>query len=271
MEQELTAEEKWNKATLANNFIFYKVMRSHPEECKHLIEMLLKLKIQKMEMRSEEVIAIDHDAKSIRLDVYVKDESKMYDIEIQIADTLELPERARYYAALMALDSLKEGDDYKNLRDGHVIFLCMKDIFHQGLPVYTFENVCNEDNITKLNDRDYKHFFIAPLCARMAKDKETKDFFEFLISSSVKNKFTSKLSKYVEDAKHNQQWRHEYMTYERLQNIMIRYGKDLKAMEDAENMLKKQYPVNDISEITGLPLEKVKEIAEQLVAVPEKQ
>ena len=44
MEQELTAEEKWNKATLANNFIFYKVMRSHPEECKHLIEMLLKLK-----------------------------------------------------------------------------------------------------------------------------------------------------------------------------------------------------------------------------------
>ena len=144
MEQELTAEEKWNKATLANNFIFYKVMRSHPEECKHLIEMLLKLKIQKMEMRSEEVIAIDHDAKSIRLDVYVKDESKMYDIEIQIADTLELPERARYYAALMALDSLKEGDDYKNLRDGHVIFLCMKDIFHQGLPVYTFENVCNE-------------------------------------------------------------------------------------------------------------------------------
>ena len=138
MRQELSAEEKWDKATLADNFIFYKVMRSHPEECKELIEMLLKVKIQKMEMHNEEVIAIDHEAKSVRLDVYVKDVSKMYDIEIQVADTMELPERARYYASLMALDSLKEGDDYKKLRDGHVIFLCLKDIFHQKLAKSNF-------------------------------------------------------------------------------------------------------------------------------------
>ena len=27
----LTPEEKWEKATIANNFIFYKVMRNHPD------------------------------------------------------------------------------------------------------------------------------------------------------------------------------------------------------------------------------------------------
>ena len=40
----------WKKATLANNFIFYKVMRNHPDACKHLLEMLLNIKIKRMKM-----------------------------------------------------------------------------------------------------------------------------------------------------------------------------------------------------------------------------
>ena len=47
---ELTPEQKWEQATLANNFIFYKVMRNHPDACQHLIEILLNVKIEKMEM-----------------------------------------------------------------------------------------------------------------------------------------------------------------------------------------------------------------------------
>ena len=39
--KELTPEEKWEQATLANNFIFYKVMRHHQDACKQLLEMLL--------------------------------------------------------------------------------------------------------------------------------------------------------------------------------------------------------------------------------------
>ena len=37
--RELTPEEKWEQATLANNFIFYKVMRHHPDACKELLEL----------------------------------------------------------------------------------------------------------------------------------------------------------------------------------------------------------------------------------------
>lgn len=76
MSENITAE-KWESLTLANNFIFYKVMRHHPDACKHLIEMLLGIKIEKMEMRNEETIDIDHDAKGIRLDVFVKDVNRM--------------------------------------------------------------------------------------------------------------------------------------------------------------------------------------------------
>ena len=59
-------EQKWEKATLANNFIFYKVMRYHPEACQKLLEMLLNIKIQKMTMNNEETIDLTATALSIR-------------------------------------------------------------------------------------------------------------------------------------------------------------------------------------------------------------
>ena len=163
--------KEWKKATLANNFIFYKVMRHHPEACKYLLEMLLNIKIKRMKMSNEEIIEIDHDSKGIRLDVYFTETKRMHDIELQIINTHELPERSRYYSALMDVDNLKPGEKYNKLKDSHVIFICLEDVFNNKLPINTFENICLEDGITKLNDRSYKHFFIAPRCAKMLDDK----------------------------------------------------------------------------------------------------
>ncbi len=265
---ELTPEQKWERATLANNFIFYKVMRHHPDACQHLLEILLGIKILKMTIANEEVIDVDHDAKSIRLDVYVKETERVYDIEIQVVDTKELPERARFYSSAMDLDILTAGQDFKELPDSHVIFICMEQLFESGLPVYTFENLCLEDKKTKLNDRSYKHFFIAPTCATMIKNKEAKSFFEFLISNKAQTSYTSDLSKYVADAKRNTQWRLQYMTVERLERYAFKNGLEQgaqqKAVETATNMLKKNYPTADISEITGIPLDKVLELQKQI-------
>ena len=260
-----TPQEVWNKATLANNFIFYKVMRHHPDACKKLIEMLLNIKIRKMEMHNEETIDLDHDKKGIRLDVFVKEARRMHDIELQVVNTKELAKRARYYAGLMALDSLQDGDPYKKLRDSHVIFICMKDIFEDKLPVYTFENICKENGKTRLNDRDFKHFFIAPTCAKMLEDGELRAFFELLISNKPGSTFTSDLKKYVDDAKKNMQWRHQYMTYLRQRAYDLEEGKEEgrneKAVEDAILLIKKYKatPESAASDV-GAPLNKVLEV-----------
>ena len=264
----LTPEEKWEKATLANNFIFYKVMRYHPDACKHLIEILLNIKIERMEMHNEEVIDIDHDSKGVRLDVFVKDTGKIFDIEMQAADTKELPERSRYTQALMDLDTLKSGQTYKNLKDSHVIYICLDDIFESGLPIYTFEYICHEDGKTKLNDRALKHFFIAETCAKMIGNKEIRSFFEFLISNKASNKYTSDLGKYVSDAKHNMQWRVQYMTWERQQAYAreegIAIGEQKKAIEAAKNFLKMNVLTTEqIAKGTGLSVDEVKQLAEE--------
>ena len=55
-------------------------------------------------------------------------------------------------------------------------------------------------------------------------------------------------------------------TYDKEEGIEIgrEKGRNEKAVEDAENMMKKNYPVDDICEITGLSLEQVLELKEKV-------
>lgn len=90
----LTAEEKWERADLTDSFIFYKVMTENPDACRRLLERLLHVSIEKIEILGEKSLGIDSESKGIRLDVYVKDEERVFDVEMQVKNTGELPERA---------------------------------------------------------------------------------------------------------------------------------------------------------------------------------
>ena len=68
--EKLSPEQKWEKATIANNFIFYKVMHNNPDVCKELLEILLQIKIDHITMHTEETIEVDYGKKGVRLDVY---------------------------------------------------------------------------------------------------------------------------------------------------------------------------------------------------------
>ena len=263
----ITYEERWENLTLANNFIFYIVMRHHPDACKHLIELLLGIKIDKIEMRGEETVSVDLTSHSIRLDVYVKDTDRIYDIEMQTINTYDLPERARYYQGVIDIDNLKPGEKYTKLKNSHIIFICLDDIFKNGLPFYTFENLCLEDNSIRLNDRAFKHFFIAENCVKITGNKEMQEFFEFLLSNKSSNGFTSDLGNYVEDAKHNTRWRQQYMTWERMQTYARDEGSLEKAIEIAENLLKMNLGTPEqIAQAVNLPLEQILSIKENLLA-----
>lgn len=150
----------------------------------------------------------------------------MFDIEVQVADTLELPERARFYQSIMDIDSLKSGAPYSALKDSHVIFICLSDVFKRELPVYTFENRCAENPEIVLGDRSWKHFFIASNCVKMLQNEEQKAFFELLTTNKAETSFTNRLKAFVDDAKQNTQWRVQFMTWERQQHYAYENGKE---------------------------------------------
>ena len=165
----------------------------------------------------------------------------------------------------MDLDTLKAGEKYRDLKSSHVIFICMEDIFDNDLPVCTFENICIEDGKTKLNDRAYKHFFIAKKCAKLVEDEEVREFFEFLVSNTAKSKYTKTLEDFVTDARHNMQWRFQYMTWERQRAYDFDAGAQARSIENAKNLLRMNLlSPEQISQAVSLSLEEVLSLKEEL-------
>ncbi len=200
--------KKWEDLTLANNFIFCKVLEENPDVAKELLELLLDIKIDRLERpQSEKQFKTDFVSRGIRFDVYVKDgNGRSFDIEIQTTRKTNLIKRARYYHGLMDVDALHSGIDYNFLKDSYVIFLCLGDVFGYGLPVYTFQKTAKEDSSILMNDGTTTVFFDALNYDKM-KSEKVRSFFKFLCGLNIKDNFTEKLSALVERLKVNAQRR----------------------------------------------------------------
>ena len=267
--QVLTPEEKWNRATIANNFIFYKIMHNNPDVCKELLEILLQIKIDHIDMKQEEQIAIDYGKKSVRLDVYAVGSSKAFSLEMQATDTGELPERSRYYQGVLDVSELNSGATYAELKDGFVIFICVPDVFGKGYAKYTFENLCVENPEIKLNDRTYKYFFIARNYDKILDEKQ-KAFLKLVMSNESTSDFAEKISKLIEDAKRNTQWRKQFMDLEIEKKYAFKEGEakgsEQKAIEDAITLIQKYKATPEqAAKDVGAPLEKVLEMQNRII------
>lgn len=271
---ELTPAEKWERATLADNFIFCKVMTANPDLCKELLELLLNIKIERIEIPvAERSFKVDYDSKGIRFDVYVKDGTgRCFDIEIQTTNRTNLAKRARYYQGLMDVDSLVSGADYSELNESYVIFLCMEDAFGNGLPVYDFHQVCKQDSEVLLNDGTHKVFFNASKYDKMPTES-LREFFKFLNGLNAASDFTDQLEQKVRYAKTNAQWRHRFMTWEQEMRIQVKEKSEQLAKEMAKDLANEMVEdrVNamraDIEkEAKEMAVEKVEETAKKLIA-----
>ncbi|MBQ8014221.1 MAG: Rpn family recombination-promoting nuclease/putative transposase [Treponema sp.] len=263
-----TKTKSWDELTFADNFLFCKILESEPEICRQLIELLLDIKIDHLEIpHSEKTMRELPGAKGVRFDVYTKDDNRIFDLEIQTTDTKNLPERTRYYQSIIDMDNLQKGENYKNLKDSYIIFLCLTDIFNKALPVYHFENLCLQDKGIKLNDRAYKVFFNAESCDKM-KDGRKRDFFKFLKGEKAVSGFVKSLEEKVEFAKKNMEWRRNYMTWE--QEILYQRseafeeGAQQTAIANAKNALAIGLNAEQVSQITKLPLEQVLALKEEV-------
>lgn len=264
--------KSWNELTFADNFLFCKILESEPDLCRQLIELLLHIKIDHLEKpQGERTMQETIDAKSVRFDVYTRDDKRIFDLEIQTTDTKNLPKRARYYQSIIDMDNLSKGENYTKLKDSYVIFLCLTDIFHRGLPVYSFENICCENHKIKLNDRTFKVFFNAIECDKL-KSEEEKNFFRFLKGEKAETGLSRCIEEKVEFAKKNSLWRKQYMTWQQTideeKEIAREEGREEgareKAIANAKNLLNDNIAPEQVSKWIGLPIEQVIVLKDEL-------
>jgi len=209
--------------TFTDDFMFGTVMKNKAV-CKGVLERLLHIKVGKIEYPSlQKTIAPFYESKGIRLDVYVAEPSRVFDIEIQTSILPDLPKRTRYYQSLMDVDNLLRGQSYAELKDSYVIFICTQDPFGKGLPVYSFENTCREDNALFLGDKSYKIFYNVSAYGK-EKDDELHALLQYLCKKQATSHFTKTIEGLVETTKNNDKFRSLYMSLNIREDDLRREG-----------------------------------------------
>ena len=259
--------KSFDELTFADDGMFQAVMKN-PELSAELVERLLGVRVKQVEYPElEKAIEPYYTSKGVRLDVYLKDEDKAIDVELQTYPQKALGKRMRYYQSMVDCDCLMKGQPYTKLRESYILFICKFDPFRDaakngyGLPRYTFQNICVEENSVNLDDKCSKVVYNAS-AYKSVEDPKVRALLRFIQTDEPgEDDFSKRLSEFVARVKENEKFRKEFADMNLHDfDIMTEAAEEAtqqKAVEDARNMLKKNYPTSDIAEITGLPLEQV--------------
>ena len=276
--------KKWEDLTITDDFMFCKVM-SDPDICKELLEILLHIKIERLEFQEpQKSFKLTSESRGIRLDVYVKDSNRIFDIELQTTNERNLELRTRYYQGVMDISELEKGEFFSNMKESYIIFICMFDPFGADMPIYTVKQTFAENDKLIFNDKTHKIFYNVKAFEKIANDVETKAFLEYLCKHQPTSKFTDTLERAVYRNRNNQNWRKDYMTLaydlslaaekafengfsageERSRNEGISIGLSQGAreakIETAKKFLAMGLSVEQVADGTGLSVEEIEKL-----------
>ena len=273
-------QETFEKIEFTNDFMFRKVMED-PKICKRMLEILLDIKIDHIEnLTSEFTLQNIYNGRGVRLDVYVKDSTRVFDVEMQTSVKGDEGLRARYYQSEIDMKILNRGESYRKLKESYVIFLCTQDPFGYGLPIYTFKNLCIQDNSIKLNDRTFKYFFNASAADKIQGNEEVKNLLSYISTNVPKSAFTQEIEDEVKASSNDSEWRKGLMTFEMIleekkqegfaQGIErgreegIEQGAYNKSLETAKMLIADNIPLETVVKYTDLPLEVIMKLEDNV-------
>ena len=277
-----------DELTFTDDGMFQAVLHD-PKICAELIEKLLHVKVNHVDYpKLEKPIAPYYSSKGVRLDVYLKDNNKVIDVEMQSSPQEALGKRTRYYQSMVDIDSLLKGQDYTELKDSYILFICKTDPFedkdknHYDLPCYTFRNICTKNPNVELDDKSLKVIYNASAYKKESNEK-IRGFLQYVYTNDPgEDDFSKRLSKMVERIKNEDKFRREYAAmnlHDRdIQraakregiaegiSVGIKQGSQQKAIENAMNFLRmKVLTIEQIAQGTGLSVEEVNKLAKEIL------
>lgn len=181
-----------------------------------------------MTAETEKVLIPALLSKSVRFDALFEDDDAWFDIEMQVDSEADMPLRIRYYQASKTITSLNSGDDYRDLKPGYVIFICMFDYFQKGEAVYRFQNL--EENLhLPLNDKQFT-IILNLTCSEEKIPEILRSFYRYVNHGDAgEDAFTQRIKHLVDRANESAE----------VQN-MITYAGDVAAKEKKLEAMMKQ-------------------------------
>ena len=217
-------------------------------------------------------------SKSVRFDALFEDDSIWVDIEMQVESEADLPLRIRYYHASKDVESLHSGDDYRKLKPGYVIFLCLFDHCGKGEAVYYFQTMEEKFHLP-LNDNQFT-ILLNLKCSKDRVPEKLKSFYQYVDNGDAgDDAFTQRLKELVDRANADTEVRNmitfagdvaakEKQLKEALAKAEAEKAKaeaeiaqlQAEKLETARKMKAKNFTIEDIAELTGLDGETIEKL-----------
>lgn len=225
--------------------------------CELVLRIILKRDdIEVIECKTQYSVTNLH-GRAVRLDVFARDKTGAYlNIEVQRNDKDAVPQRARYNSSLIDANVVKKGTEFKDLPETYVIFITENDILGNGLPLYTVNRTIAETGEI-FDDKSHIIYVNSQITDDTALGKLMSDFkcknpeqmhYEVLSDAS-------KLTKEREDEKG---------MCKIIDDIVQRECKEVEkkaCIETALRMIEKgKYSVEEIAEMSNLPVSEVEEL-----------
>ena len=278
MFNEEALQKKWESLTFTDNFIFSHVM--HDENiCRQVVELILGVRIGKIHyLSAQDEHKTDPDSMRIIMDVFLRDEDKIINVEMQTGHKKELPRRSRYYQSVADVSTTPSSSLYPHLPDNILIFICTFDPFDRGFPRYTFQYSCDEAPQLKLKDGSLRIFLNTATEELNNLDQKLQAFYHYIQKGVVESELTQNISCKIITLKNDSIVRRFYMTWsitmadmrqegfeegrEEGISIGLERGAYENKLKTAKSMLSLGLPFDQIQLCTSLPLETVMELAQ---------
>ena len=286
MMQNQDLARKWEALTFANDFIFSRVMRDE-NICRQVVELILGVKIGQIQyLSAQDEHKLDPDSMRIIMDVYLRDEQRIINVEMQTSHKKDLPKRSRYYQSVADASNTLSGTKYRQLPDNIIIFICTFDPFDKGYPRYTFEYTCVEaQHQLKLQDGSLRIFLNTKATSLSYLDEKLQAFYHYIQEGVVNSDLTEAIAHKIHSLKADSIERRTYMTLA-LKMADIRYdayeegwekghedgmavglsqgleqgleqGAYNKTVEVAQKMLSMGLTPEQVKQVTALPLQTI--------------
>ena len=144
----------------------------------------------------------------------------------------------------------------------------MFDPVGEGLPVYSFENICRENKNVTLNDGTLK-VIVNVKAYKKVENPELKDLLKYICDGVVTNSLTKEIDMNISEIKRNAKFAEEYMSFcatlqdERAEGIKegiqkgIQRGRKEENISTARRMKKANCDIDFIKEMTMLSQEEI--------------
>lgn len=278
-----------------NYLVFPKVLEDE-EICRGILELIFpdkkigEIRLEgksyseegDINIASEKTINISPNLRGVRMDVHIDSDKEWYNIEMQVYNDADLPKRMRLYQAEGDINSLKPGDEIKDLKRSFIIFICVYDPFGKDKALYNFRYRDLDDPTIVLEDETYK-IVLNTKCKDVKIPIELKDFFDYINTMNVKkgDRLVERIHRSVE-ALNRGEWGQTMTTvgefwdkrikeaceeaYEKAYEEAVKKTSEettLKTqLEIAKNMKRENISPDVIARATGLSLDEIAQIQE---------